>query len=109
MCYRRLRSTPQDIGGLPTAELADFDLTIKYRPGRENGDADGLLRMPCDIETIRLCSEEMSSPLVQTMVQASEWNVSHTVWCVLATGCAVTDGDLPIPLSRTAIDRKSVV
>lgn len=49
------------------AELADFDITIKYRPGRENCDADGLSRMPCDIETmIEECSEEMSSPSVQT-------------------------------------------
>ena len=61
------------------AELADFDLTIKYRPGRENGDADGLSRMPCDIVMmIGLYSEEMSSPSVQTTVQAAELNVSHT-------------------------------
>lgn len=32
------------------AELADFNFTIKYRPGRTNGDADGLSRMPLNTE-----------------------------------------------------------
>ncbi len=32
------------------AELADFQFSIKYRPGRVNGDADGLSRMPMDME-----------------------------------------------------------
>lgn len=86
------------------AELADFDLTIKYRLGRDNGDADGLSRMPCDIETmIEECSEEMSSPSVQTTVQAVEMNVSHTVWSIMATGCPDTDEDMPTPLSRAAL------
>lgn len=86
------------------AELADFDITIKYRPGRENCDADGLSRMPCDIETmIAECSEEMSSPSVQTTVQAVEMNVSHTVWSIMATGCAETDEDMTTPLSRAAL------
>lgn len=30
------------------AELADFNFTIKYRPGKENIDADSLLRMSVD-------------------------------------------------------------
>ncbi|KAJ8006631.1 hypothetical protein DPEC_G00109240 [Dallia pectoralis] len=86
------------------AELADFDITIKYRPGRENCDADGLSRMPCDIETMmEACSEEMSSPSVQTTVQAVEINVAHTVWSIMATGCTETDEDMPTPLSRAAL------
>lgn len=80
------------------AELADFDITIKYRPGRENGDADGLSRMPCDIETM---IEECSS--VQTTVQAVEVNVSHTVWSIMAAECIETDEDMPTPLSRAAL------
>lgn len=43
------------------AELADFHFTVKYRPGRENIDADSLSRMPLDIETyMEECSKEMS-------------------------------------------------
>ncbi len=33
------------------AELADLYFTIRYRPGKENVDADSLSRMPVDIET----------------------------------------------------------
>lgn len=62
------------------AELADFDLIIKYRPGKENCDADGLSRMPCEIEMMmEECTEEMSSPSVQATVQAVESDVSHSV------------------------------
>lgn len=32
------------------AELADFNFTIKYRPGKTNADADGLSRIPMDFE-----------------------------------------------------------
>jgi len=86
------------------AELADFDLTIKCRPGKENCDTDGLSRIPCDIDTmIEGCSEEMSSLSVQTTVQAVGMSVSHTVWSIMATGCSETDEDMPTPLSRAAL------
>lgn len=56
--------------------LQNCDLTIKYRPGKENSDADGLSRMPCDIETMmEECTEEMSSPTEQATVQAVESDV----------------------------------
>lgn len=55
------------------AELADFHITIKYRPGRENTDADTLSRMPVDIETLmEECTEELSSRSVQATVQSVE-------------------------------------
>ncbi|TWW52959.1 hypothetical protein D4764_0155110 [Takifugu flavidus] len=42
------------------AELADFNFSIKYRPGKANGDADGLSRMPQDMEQyMETCSQEM--------------------------------------------------
>lgn len=51
------------------AELADFHLTIGYRPGKDNIDADTLSRMPLDIDTmLKDCTEEMSSCLVQAVV-----------------------------------------
>ena len=34
------------------AELADFHFTIKYRPGKENSDADAPSRMPLDVESL---------------------------------------------------------
>ena len=40
------------------SELADFSLTIKYRPGHSNKDADALSRMPADIGSYeKLCTE----------------------------------------------------
>ena len=40
-------------------ELAGYDFTLKYRPGKENGDADGLSRKPlADLSTLeRECTE----------------------------------------------------
>ena len=53
------------------AELADFHFTIRYRPGRENVDADSLSRMPVDIETMMSqCTEELSSECVAATTQA---------------------------------------
>ncbi|KAL2084771.1 hypothetical protein ACEWY4_020289 [Coilia grayii] len=42
------------------AELADFNFTIKYRPGKSNADADGLSRLPLDIDSVMgQCTEEI--------------------------------------------------
>lgn len=55
------------------AELADFHFTIRYRPGKENVDADSLSRMPTDVETVmRECTEELSSECVGATIQAVE-------------------------------------
>lgn len=63
------------------AELADFHFTIRYRPGRENGDADSLSRMPVDIETMmRHCTEELSSDCVAATTQAVETQDSSPPW-----------------------------
>ena len=50
------------------SELADFSFTIKYRPGKANGDADTLSRVPLDIESImKSCTEEISSDIRQAL------------------------------------------
>lgn len=52
------------------AELADFNFTIKYRPGRCNADADGLSRMPPNIDQyIKLCTEEINQDVISATVQ----------------------------------------
>lgn len=86
------------------AELADFHLTIKYRRGIENCDADGLSRMPCDLETMmEECTEQISSPSVQAIVQAVETKVPNIAWSVMAVGCAEIDEGTSTPFSRAAI------
>lgn len=55
------------------AELADFHFTIRYRPGRENVDADSLSRMPFEIEEMmEQCTEEMGSDCVAAITQVVE-------------------------------------
>lgn len=54
------------------AELADYNFTIRYRPGKNSTDANGLSRMPLDIEDyMRSCTSETS----QETISASMENV----------------------------------
>jgi hypothetical protein len=36
------------------ADLATYDFNIKYRPGKNNADADGLSRIPTDTRQVLL-------------------------------------------------------
>ena len=72
------------------AELADFHLVIKYRPGRENVDADSLSRMPVDVETmIRECTEELCPHAVQAAITSIEATDSSAAWSMaISAQCA---------------------
>lgn len=53
------------------AELADFRFTIKYRPGKLNSDADGLSRMPLDVERyMQTCSQEVQPETLSSVISA---------------------------------------
>ncbi|KAL0152983.1 hypothetical protein M9458_051712 [Cirrhinus mrigala] len=53
------------------AELADFQFTIKYRPGKSNGDADGLSRIPLSMEQyLETCSEEVHPDVMVSITQS---------------------------------------
>lgn len=55
------------------AELADFNFTIKYRPGKRNADADVLSRMPLSPEQyMQQCSQEVDPKIVGCITQALE-------------------------------------
>ncbi|KAJ8010194.1 hypothetical protein DPEC_G00072460 [Dallia pectoralis] len=55
------------------AELADFHFTIRYRPGKENIDADALSRLTTVSEgTMPEYTEELSSDSIGAMIQAVE-------------------------------------
>ena len=66
-------------------ELADFNFTIKYRPGHANSDADTLSRIPLDMERyMAQCSKEApASPTVKAVIQAHE----ETPLTLLASIC----------------------
>lgn len=53
------------------AELADFQFTIKYRPGKTNADADRLSKMPLDMEKyIQTCTQEAQSEVISSVTKA---------------------------------------
>lgn len=53
------------------AELSDFQLKIKYRPGKVNGDTDGLSRMPIDMEIyMQTYSEGLQREVMNNVTQA---------------------------------------
>ena len=64
------------------AELANFNFSVKYRPGKYNIDADTLSRMPLDINSyMSACTSETSSDDFQTTVAAvSSQSVGETAW-----------------------------
>uniref|UniRef100_A0A3Q2EEI4 Gypsy retrotransposon integrase-like protein 1 n=1 Tax=Cyprinodon variegatus TaxID=28743 RepID=A0A3Q2EEI4_CYPVA len=75
------------------AELADFNFTVKYRPGKENIDADSLSRMPLDVENFMAgCTEEMSYDAVGATVLAVETqSESNASWSMPISLCSLLD------------------
>ncbi|KAI3353882.1 hypothetical protein L3Q82_005090 [Scortum barcoo] len=53
-------------------ELADFNFTIRYRPGRKNADADGLSRLPHDInQYIAQCTAEVKQDVMGAVAEST--------------------------------------
>lgn len=52
------------------AQLADFNFSIKYHPGKSNADADGLSRMPVDINQFKEhCTRGVSQEVISASFQ----------------------------------------
>ena len=52
-------------------ELAEYNFTINYRPGKSNGDADGLSRMALEIDKlIRECTQQLDRNVLHAIAQA---------------------------------------
>ena len=55
------------------AELADFNFSLKYRPGKMNKDADMLCRNPVSIgECEKWCTKEINSENVKILMTSSK-------------------------------------
>ena len=53
------------------AELADYNFTIRYRPGKNHSDADVLSRMPLDFEDyIHSCTAESGQEAISAAMES---------------------------------------
>uniref|UniRef100_A0A7N8YIE6 Gypsy retrotransposon integrase-like protein 1 n=1 Tax=Mastacembelus armatus TaxID=205130 RepID=A0A7N8YIE6_9TELE len=99
------------------AELADFHFTIKYKPGKENGDADALSRMPLDVETlIKDYSKELTPDTIAATIHAIEvqrespaaWTLSSAAaMSVTVEGESVNASIRPIPKEQLSEAQKT--
>ncbi len=82
------------VGHRWVGELSDFHFDIKYRPGKENIDADTLSRGPLDIEQyVSSCSGEMSVEAVRATWEGSQVAKKRDVaW--IATLITAQDSDI---------------
>ena len=88
------------------AELSDFNFKIRYRPGKSNGDADALSRLPHHYQ--ELCCKETSTDTINaiingitvrkqgnstwiTAVNAENYQTSHTTGSKIVTSFNDTD------------------
>ena len=73
-------------------DLADFNFTIHYRPGKANIDADTLLRMALDdIAYMELCTEVIPHEVLQTVMCSAKLQEEGTVnWISALSGDPAT-------------------
>uniref|UniRef100_H3B5S1 Gypsy retrotransposon integrase-like protein 1 n=1 Tax=Latimeria chalumnae TaxID=7897 RepID=H3B5S1_LATCH len=58
--YQRTLTPPKKNYYMHSTQLADFNITIKYCPGKSNADADGLSRMSLDMDSyMSQCTEDI--------------------------------------------------
>lgn len=72
------------------AELADYNFTIKYRPGKMNIDADVLSRMPLDIHKyMRDCTEEVPRDVMDATLDVVREQAKGTIPWITAIGADI--------------------
>ena len=97
------------------AALADFNFSVKYRPGHANIDADFHSRMPTNIENfIKECTEGTPKDDIQWTINAINANKKHDIgWVAFVSGDAEViqlmntpsmGGQTPIPLGNIQED-----
>ena len=64
------------------SELADFNFKIRYRPGKENGDADYLSRLPLDFEKyMKQCTMEVNQDAIHATINSAQaQHQGKTAW-----------------------------
>lgn len=70
LTYVRITAKLNAAGHRWVSELADFCFTIRYRPGKNNNDTNGLSRMPLSIEDyMNSCTREVSGETVSAFME----------------------------------------
>lgn len=70
------------------SELADFNITLKYRPGKTNTDADFLSRTPVSMDSyMSECTERCSPEVLSAIFNAVETQKQHDVDWISAITC----------------------
>ena len=68
-------------------ELADFKFSIQYRPGKSNGDADALSRLPYDMEKyMSTCTNKSTLDMVDATIDVVQQRSNEdTAWVYVLT------------------------
>ena len=92
------------------AALADFNFSVKYRPGHANIDADFHSRMPTNIVKFKECTKGTPIDDIQWTINAINANKKHGIgWVAFVSGDAEViqlmntpsmGGQTPIPLGN---------
>lgn len=73
------------------SELADFNITLKYRPGKSNIDADFLSRTPASMENyMDKCTEQCSPEVLSAILNAVETQKAQDVDWISAITCSTS-------------------
>ena len=94
------------------SELADFNFTIKYRPGRVNVDADSLSRLPMDFATYMSgCTESIPPDQVAAAISGiTNQEEEHTTWisAVASTEKILGLDEVTLSAGQTKISKSRV-
>ena len=87
-------------------ELADFNFTIKYRPGKENVDADYLSRRPMDISELKRGCSESVDPRCMDAVVSGLRHKGSVVSAVSASNLVLKPDEKVISVSKEELAEK---
>ncbi|KAL0152786.1 hypothetical protein M9458_052509 [Cirrhinus mrigala] len=92
------------------AELADYNFTIRYRPGKNNSDADGLSHMPLNTEDyMRSCTAEVSQDVISASMERVVAERRNPCWGVgliqVSALSLVKDSETSQPLTPEQIHK----
>ena len=90
------------------ADLSAFDFELKYRPGKSNGDADGLSRNPMELEELeRVCTERCDRMSLAAILAGPEEVTCAAISTDLLQFPSATDSQKS-PLSAEELHRAQV-